>query len=286
VPARLRSALPYLAVAAAVIGTVNFSWLFAESASLGGDAVNGYQLDGHYFVGSHGSYTEVSRTAWEWSQLHAMSLVITHPLAMLGMAVLLFGFVFPRFMAGAGGADNAGRTSLVLGSGPEIASTRCAGMIGAVQFSGPLLRVSVYPSGILVKPMFMRQGAILASEISAVKYERKFLAKMLEVNHSGVDSMPPLRLNVGERSAVATAIKGLNLPADRMPPPMGLAPGPRRADRLEMILGAFGVLVSATMIIVGVLWAIPQLGPFGFVWTAFAIGITALNARRWWRSSR
>jgi hypothetical protein len=284
VRARLRSALPYLAVAAAVIGFVNFFWFFAESASLGGDAVNGYQLGGHYFVGSHGTYTEVSRSAWEWSQLHATSLVVTHPLAMLGMAVLLFGFVFPRALAGAGGTDPAGRTSFVLRSGPEITSTRCAGAIGAVQFSGPLLHVSVYPSGILVKPMFMRRAAILATEIRAVTYERRFLTKMLEVDHSGIDSMPPLRLNVGERSAIATAIKSLNPPGS-IPPPVGLAPGPRRADNLETILGTFGVLVCATMIIVGVLWAIPQLGPFGFVWTAVAIGITAVNARRWWRAA-
>jgi hypothetical protein len=209
VRAKLRAALPYVAVAAIAIGFVNFFWFIAESTALGGDAVNGYQLDGRYYVGSHGSYTEVARSIWEWSRLHAISVWLTHPLALLGMAYLIFGYAFPLVIGGSSSAAVAARASLVRMSGPALASTNCAGTIGDLQFSGRLLRVSVHPSGILIKPTFMRQGVILAAEISTVRFERRFLRKMLEIEHSAVDSTPPLRLYLAEGSPVATAIAGL-----------------------------------------------------------------------------
>jgi hypothetical protein len=90
--ARLSRWLPALALIAIAIGFVNFWWFFAETAALGGDALNGYTSDGHYYVVSHGTYTEVNRGAWEWNRVHAASLFVTHPAAMAGMA-----YVFLRF---------------------------------------------------------------------------------------------------------------------------------------------------------------------------------------------
>ena len=60
---KIERVLPYLALLAIVVGFINFFWFFAESAALGGDALNGYARDGHYYVASHGSYTEVSEAA-------------------------------------------------------------------------------------------------------------------------------------------------------------------------------------------------------------------------------
>ncbi|HRI03081.1 MAG TPA: hypothetical protein PLL77_05010 [Pyrinomonadaceae bacterium] len=41
-------------------GIINFGLMFALSATYRGDAHNGYVKDGHYFLGDHGKYTEVS----------------------------------------------------------------------------------------------------------------------------------------------------------------------------------------------------------------------------------
>jgi hypothetical protein len=88
VPGRLLRLLPTLSLIAIIIGLGNFAWFFAESSQLGGDALNGYSREGHYFVSSHGTYNEVDRAAWEWSRMHAISVFITHPAALLGMYYL------------------------------------------------------------------------------------------------------------------------------------------------------------------------------------------------------
>ena len=86
VRSRLVRLLPTLALVAVVVGFGNFVWFLAESTQLGGDALNGYSRDGHYFVSSHGMYTEVGRDAWAWSRAHAISVFVTHPAAILGVA--------------------------------------------------------------------------------------------------------------------------------------------------------------------------------------------------------
>jgi hypothetical protein len=73
-----------------VVGVVNFVTLLLEAQALGGDGLNGYQRQGHYFVVEHGHETEVTEQAWRHSRWHAISVFVTHPLAMGGM--LLLGF--------------------------------------------------------------------------------------------------------------------------------------------------------------------------------------------------
>ena len=58
---RMKAVLPYVALVVMLIGASNFFWFFTESAALGGDALNGSQRDGQYFVGAHGAYSEVDR---------------------------------------------------------------------------------------------------------------------------------------------------------------------------------------------------------------------------------
>jgi hypothetical protein len=88
----IRPALVLLWLASIVIlvGAVNFVWFLGESASIGGDALNGYSAGGQYYVSLHGTFTEVSRETWEWSRAHAMSVLVTQPLAILGMAYVFW----------------------------------------------------------------------------------------------------------------------------------------------------------------------------------------------------
>jgi hypothetical protein len=66
------------------IGAIaNFVIFWSVAVWCGGDALNGKIVAGHYFVGSHGRYTEVTKAFFDYSRLHALSATITMPLAML-----------------------------------------------------------------------------------------------------------------------------------------------------------------------------------------------------------
>jgi hypothetical protein len=66
-----------------VLGVLNFIVCFIVAIVIGGDAVNGKIVGGHFYLASHGKLTEVSETVFTYSLWHARSLFVTHPLAML-----------------------------------------------------------------------------------------------------------------------------------------------------------------------------------------------------------
>ena len=86
----VRVAAPYVAFAAIALGIANFIWFMVE--------VTPKQLvpslskveAGHYLLLSktHGGYVEVSKAAWDWLRFHEVSIVVTHPMAILGGAFL------------------------------------------------------------------------------------------------------------------------------------------------------------------------------------------------------
>jgi hypothetical protein len=279
---RVKAALPYLALAAVTIGVVNFFWVVAESMALGGDAMNGYQQDGHYFLGAHGGYSEVSGAVWEWSRAHTASLLVTHPLAMVAMAYVLFRFVFPNLIGGQTDSGSAStRVRLVRESGAAIASGRCGGQIGEVRFSGPLLSVTVFPAGLLIKPFLMARYAILSAEIGRVVPISGLFRQRLRIDHAGLGAASPLILYISTKTPLARAIAGLPQATEPLPAvPAGRRVGLGGPSGLMAGFGALGLVVNLAMVAIGVLWAIPNLGFFGFVWTGLAIVISVLNARR------
>lgn len=279
----MKTALSYLALTTVIVGVFNFLWFFAEAAALGGDALNGYQRGGHYFVASHGTYTEVSQAAWEWSRVHALSVFVTHPLAMAGLAYLPFRDLFPNLMAGSAGRGLAvARAHLVRQSGLEVASTRCAGTVGGVRFAGPLLGVSVFPGGILIKPVLLDPCVILASEVRRVTVQRRFIDQRLEIEHAGVGSISPVTLSVPAGSAVTMAIRNLEAsPASAaevaVPPEQTGHQG--QPHGAMTVLSVSGLLVNVGLVVTGALWAIPMFGTVGFIWTILATVAAVVNLR-------
>lgn len=67
------------------LALVNFGSFIIVSLVLGGDALNGTARDGHYYLDQKGTYTEVSRGVFVYSVIHALSLFVTHPLAIVTM---------------------------------------------------------------------------------------------------------------------------------------------------------------------------------------------------------
>jgi hypothetical protein len=71
-----------------VVGLVNFIAFFVLSLAWGGDALSGKVVDGRYYLGHKGRYVEVSEARWRASRAHAISVFVTHPLAILGAGLL------------------------------------------------------------------------------------------------------------------------------------------------------------------------------------------------------
>lgn len=65
------------------LGILNFVAFVIVAVAIGGDAVNGKAVGGHYYLASHGKLTEVSEAVYTYSLWHVRSVFVTHPLAML-----------------------------------------------------------------------------------------------------------------------------------------------------------------------------------------------------------
>jgi len=203
-----RQTLAVLAVMAFVLGFGNFFWLIGESARLGGDALNGYQRDAQCFVGSHGSYRQVDCGVWEANRIHGLSVFVTHPLAMLGMAYLLFGVVFPAVVGRQGRGQAAEREMLLRASGPELASGKPGGRIGILNMSGGLLDARVFPGGLLLKPVFMPPLAILKTEITDLRVSKALLGgQYVEITYASPGMTSPTLLYTSPTSDLARAIE-------------------------------------------------------------------------------
>ena len=64
----------------AAVAVNNFLMFWIGAVLLGGDALNGKVENGHYFLGSHGRFTEVSFDVFTYSQWHTRSVFVTHSL--------------------------------------------------------------------------------------------------------------------------------------------------------------------------------------------------------------
>jgi hypothetical protein len=74
-----------------LLGVLNFSAFFIHALVLGGDAVNGKYDNGHFFVKSHGKYTEVTESQFDNSRRHLHSMIATQVGAVFGALLLWLG---------------------------------------------------------------------------------------------------------------------------------------------------------------------------------------------------
>lgn len=318
---RLARALPYIATAAVVIGVVNFFWFMAESLGPG-DAFQGKIVEGHYFLGNKGTFTEVDQAAWQWSLVHGASMFVTHVVAMIGGAFLVLRRSFPAQMAGSAAADPElarRRIDLVRGSGGLLARESMGGRVGPVRMTAPLLEVSVYPIGLIIRAKLMSEHAILASEIVGIRERRSLLQNGLEIEHLGMGSRSPLVLYRAIDDPIVIAIRGMVADqaravvpvVGRLPEPSPASPGlpsplPNPAPEAEpqlvagwtrgpanepampgleprwlgTVLELLGLCVGLLLLGAGLLWAIPKLGGIGLLWTVAVSAILAWNGSR------
>ncbi|NIF40978.1 hypothetical protein F3J14_08785 [Burkholderia sp. Tr-862] len=67
----------------------NFFAFWGAAVYLGGDALNGYVRDLHYFVCAHGSCHEVTHSIWTYSYWHAISSFLGIALVFMEIAILI-----------------------------------------------------------------------------------------------------------------------------------------------------------------------------------------------------
>jgi len=68
-------------------GVLNFVAFLASIVLLGGDALGGKIVQGRYYLGNHGTYTEVSHAIFIYSACHAYSALFGLALAgLVGIA--------------------------------------------------------------------------------------------------------------------------------------------------------------------------------------------------------
>jgi hypothetical protein len=200
----IRNALGVVAALVFGFALYSFAVVFGDSMRLGGDALNGYEANGHYYVSSHGKTTEVSREDWQASEQHATRVFVTHPLGLVAGGYLLFAFVFP-VLAGRRGPDADARLAKVQASGDARAAARCGGSIAKLRMSGPLLRVAVHPGGLVVAPLLLGARAILIGEIREIRPRDG----AVEIAHTSPDVRSPVALALAESSPVAQALLAL-----------------------------------------------------------------------------
>lgn len=99
VPGRMDSLLDWLGGHPSVLGLLlviilaggmaSFMAFVQDSERLGGDALNGYEQQGHYYVSGHGDYIEVSKADWDANRLRGM----------LGLSGWAVAFVIMGYLA-------------------------------------------------------------------------------------------------------------------------------------------------------------------------------------------
>ena len=72
---------------------LNFAAFAIISGFIGGDALSGHIVDGHYYLRSHGKLTEVSREVFTYSLWHAGLTIVCF---ILVCTTLIFSWIFTR----------------------------------------------------------------------------------------------------------------------------------------------------------------------------------------------
>src|ERR1017187_6743345 len=83
---RMSRRAKFLIIPVVILAFVNFFSFIFIGFCIGGDALNGYAKDGHYFLysqTSHTRYIEVSRAVWTYSYYHGISVFVTHALVFI-----------------------------------------------------------------------------------------------------------------------------------------------------------------------------------------------------------
>ena len=188
------------------LGALNFGSFVIHSQQIGGDAVNGRRANGHFYVSNHGKETEVSQQQWNLSRWQAVSLIVTHPLAMGAMFLLILKHEFPKKMFRGSAQERAQTVQEICASGPLQTEFGCSGKIGPVNFSEGLLKVAIYPAGFICQLRFVSDFGLLSSEIESIEKQTSLLNSGIKIVHRSANVVSPILLRSRNAAAVAALL--------------------------------------------------------------------------------
>ncbi len=214
---KLRHVLGFLSLVAVLIGVLNFCAVWSEAARIDRGSVT--SSGGSNVLPSRES-KEVDEAARVELRRRERSLIVTHPLAMLGMMYLAFQFIFPALIyRGSVEARDAG-AKRIRESGPVLAQVHGGGRLGLLNLTYPLLHIAVHPKGLWIKPIFMAPIGIAPDQIMRVDQRRGWSTKILEVAHTSSYVATPMHLYASTNPAIEAQLQ-------RFVRENGLGPGQR-----------------------------------------------------------
>ncbi len=205
----MRPLLTALAVCVFLSHGAVFVLFFIHSGRIGGDAFQGGEEGGRFFVANHGKRTEVSREEYDRSRLLGIAIFAGAPLGLAGIGWLLFAEFLPRVIFLRGAEERAAAVKRVLRSGPAVAEGRIGGRLGWANFGGPMIRVSVHPGGVHLKPFGIPAFAVERERIRAVEERKSRFRPRVEILHESRDVRSPLLLDAAWGTPLAAAIAEL-----------------------------------------------------------------------------
>jgi hypothetical protein len=186
-----------------------------NSVYLGGDALNGYAQNGHYYVSSHGTTTEVTEEEWSKSLWLHQTMFYMAPVAFLAMGYFAIAHMIPFFMyGGTGSAARREKAKLlateIAETGDLIVDARCSGEVSSLRV--PSIWVRVYPGGLVVRAILSGTLGIRLADIRVLREYNDWTRRGLEITYRSKDaSSGTLFLNSrgGEVLAVKAALQTL-----------------------------------------------------------------------------
>ena len=117
----------------------------------------------------------------------------------IAVLVVFFGalvsFIFPAKMGLKNTEASRRRIAEVRATGVELFSARIASSIGGVSLNG-LIRVAVYPGGVILLPPLMAGAAIPLPEIRSVTVVKEGVRRgWIEIDHASPDVASPVYLH-------------------------------------------------------------------------------------------
>jgi hypothetical protein len=213
--ARVLKALSYyLAIVVILAGFADFAWVLGANNKYGGGALNGYVRDGHYFLGLHGDYTEVSRAIWEDIHAHEVALFLGWPLVLGCMFYLLVAGVLPWMAGLRRGEAVAARVRTVRSSGPLLARARCGGNVTGMSLGFPVIALELYPAGLTVRVALEPVVAILREELTRVDVPKGRFGRRVELTYRSPDIQSPLALGLSRTNELVVALRRFTEPTE------------------------------------------------------------------------
>jgi hypothetical protein len=197
----------FLAVPVVLVGVANFAWVLGANNKYGGGALGGFVRNGHYYVGQHGGYTEVSRAIWEDIRVHELALFLGWPLVFGCFGYLLVGGIFPWIMGLRRGEVVAARVHAVRASGMVLAGARCKGSVAGVGLGFPAaIAIELYPAGLTVRVVLEPVVAILKEELTRIEVPKGRFGRRVEITHRSSDIQSPIALNLARTNDFVTSL--------------------------------------------------------------------------------